>query len=459
MATPFHPAGLSGGECASSCLDLWSKPLVETAVLGSYISEYEPSNGLVESSNSIQFRIPSSSDFTDLSQSYFMLKVKITKSTGADLSQFVQTDAAAVPPTVNNSVAFVQNVANSIFSNLSFRVNEELLSDSFGTQHYTSYMQQILNYSEPARKSRLTLLGWSDDENPSSNDAAAAAASTGYKKRAEWTAESKEATFISNIFTPLCSQDRYLLPYTPLFFEWTKSTPEFCLHSNAPTPNFKYKITSMRMNIRRIKVQASVKMAIENKLVKQPALYPIRYAFCKPLFIDQGLKSVSWEDVFNGRNIPNCCAISFVTQESFRGTQTTSPYNFETFQLSHLRMTIDSEIQPSPVGFYPEYVAAKRKNWTKEYLSLQNDEIKLNDGKFITYSNFATGNAIYFFNFGREYSQGQDCTEPKMPGRVRLDVNFNSASNNAALTALIYTESDEIIAIDSQRRVTRDFFL
>ena len=459
MATPFHPAGMSGGECASSCLDLWSKPLVETAVLGSYISEYEPSNGLVETSNSIQFRIPSSSDFTDLSQTYFSVKVKITRNGGGDLAAFRQANATAAPPIEANSVGFVQNAANSLFSNLSFRVNEELLSDSFGTQHYTSYYQQILNYSEPARKSRLILTGWADDEDPSANDAAAAAANTGYKERAQWTALSKEATFISNIFTPLCSQDRYILPYTPLFIEWTKSTPEFCLHSNAPTPNFKYKITSMRLNVRRIKVQPSVKMAIENKLVKQPAIYPIRYAFTKPLFIDAGLKSVSWEDVFNGRNIPSCCAISFVTQESFRGTQSTSPYEFKTFDLTHLRMTIDSDIQPSPVGFYPEYVAEKSKNWTKEYLSLQNDEIKWNDGKFITYKNFGTGNCIYFFNFGREYSQGQDCTEPKMPGRVRLDVNFHSASANPALTALLYTESDEIVAIDASRRVTRDFFL
>ena len=48
---------------------------------------------------------------------------------------------------------------------------------------------------------------------------------------------------------------------------------------------------------------------------------------------------------------------------------------------------------------------------------------------------------------------------PKRSGSCRLDVSFDPASANEPLVLLLYSESDEIISIDGNRKIYRDYHL
>ena len=448
-------SGVKAEECVSGSLDLWSKPLMETQVEKAYFVEFLPDVPLSNSSNSILFRIPNSDDMTDLAGSYMQIQLKITKANGRNLDAWV-----AAAEETRNSVAFINIPATSVFSAMNFRLNDELLTDSFHTYPYLSYFQNILNYSTDAINSRLQLLGFYIDKNMTDNDAAAAGAEGGFKSRAALTAESHVATFITNVFHGMWSQSRYIPALTPMSLEFIKASAQFCLHSNAVTPTFTYQIKSMKLFLRRIKVRASQKLEIERHLGREAACFPIRHAFVKPLFIDANEKSVSFENIFQSRSIPAYCVIAICDQSHYRGDYGSSPFNFGNFSLTSLKVSLDAEVYPTPSPFQPNYASTTEPNHTREYLALFDDEIKIDGGKFIDMDMFKNkGYCMYVINFGNEITQARDHVIPKQSGSCRLDISFDSTSTNPALCLLIYAETDENIGLDENRRVYRDFHL
>ena len=451
----LHAAGVIAEECVSGSLDLFSPPFMETMVENVYFTEYLPTNAISNSANSITFNIPSADDMIDLTESYVQVRCKITKADGSNLDAYA---APASGSTSANSVGFVQMPITSMFSSLVFRLNDELLTDSFATYPYLAYFQTLLNFSSDATESRLQLLGFYKEKRMNHTAAHATATASGFKTRAGLTAQSHEATFIGPIFQSMFSQSRFLLPLTKMSLEWIKASPAFCLKSNNSTADYLYKITSMKLFLRKIKIRPSYKLELEERLLKEPALYPLRQAYVKPFFIDAREKSVSFENIFQGRSLPAYCAVAICTQAAYRGSYGTSPFEFKHHSLTSLKISIDSEVFPSPSPFQPDYISTSAPNWTREYLALQDNQIKVDAGNAISYDMFAKGFAIYVFHFG-ETSLANDHTSPKRAGSARLDVSFAPTSDNAALTLLLYAESDETLFLDENRKPKRDFHL
>ena len=450
-----HAAGVVAEECVSGSLDLFTPPYMETMVENVYSTEYLPTNAISDTANSITFNIPAADDMIDLTESFVQVKCKITKANGNNLDAFA---APSGTPATGNSVGFVQMPITSMFSSMVFRLNDQLLTDSFSTYPYLAYFQTLLNFSSDAKNSRLQLLGYYEDKNLSANRADTAAPASGFKKRAALTAQSHEATFIAPCFQSLWSQSRYILPLTPMTVEWIKAPAAFCLKSDNTSADYVYKITSMKMYLKKIKIRPSYKLELEERLLKEPALYPLRQAYVKPFFIDAREKSASFENVFQGRSLPSICAVAICTQQAYRGSYGTSPFEFKHHSLTSLKISIDSEVYPSPSPFQPDYVSTTAPDWTREYLALQDNQIKVDAGNTISYNMFANGFAIYVFHFG-ETSLANDHTSPKRAGSARLDVNFAPTSDNAALTLLLYAESDETLFLDENRKPKRDFHL
>ena len=451
----LHAAGVIAEECVSGSLDLFSPPFMETMVENVYFTEYLPTNAISDSANSITFNIPSADDMIDLTESYVQVRCKITKANGTNLDAFA---APSGTPASGNSVGFVQMPITSMFSSMVFRLNDELMTDSFSTYPYLAYFQTLLNFSSDSKKGRLQLLGYYEDQDLSANRADGAAPASGFKTRAALTAQSHEATFIAPCFQSLWSQSRYILPLTPMSMEWIKAPAAFCLKSDDTSANYLYKITSMKMFLKKIKIRPSYKLELEERLLKEPALYPLRQAYVKPFFIDAREKSVSFENIFQGRSLPAYCAVAICTQAAYRGSYGTSPFEFKHHSLTSLKISIDSEVFPSPSPFQPDYISTSAPNWTREYLALQDNQIKVDAGNAISYDMFAKGFAIYVFHFG-ETSLANDHTSPKRAGSARLDVSFAPTSDNAALTLLLYAESDETLFLDENRKPKRDFHL
>lgn len=130
-------AGLDpAGECVSAALDIFSGPLVETAIERCYYSEIHPITPVSDTQSTVSFHVPSSEDFTDLSESWVSVKIKIDQ---INATTAAVTNGAA--QTATDSYGLLNQPAASLFSSVNVRLNDTLLSDSYATYPYLSYLQ------------------------------------------------------------------------------------------------------------------------------------------------------------------------------------------------------------------------------------------------------------------------------------------------------------------------------
>ena len=447
--------GTKAAECISSSLALFDEPYTDMSVERAYFVPVRPSTAISESANSILFSVAPSEDLTDYSQSVFQITVKITDNLGQDIPAFVAPDATK-DPNPANSVGFCNLPPTSLFSNVIIRASEENLSDSFGTMPYLSYLQCILNYSKEARDSLLQLQGFYFEKDLTANNAHTAAPDDGFKTRSSLTSESKEATFISPFYNALFSQNRWGLPMLGWTAEFLKAPASFTLISNSPSANYKIKITDMKLWIRRIKLRSSYKLELEEKLLKEPSIYPLRVAYCKPFFIDANTKSWSAEDIFGSKSRPSMCMIGFVKQRAYRGTYSLNPYNFEHCSVTSIKISIDSE----SYSYEPNFTGAKNADHSLAYWGLHKNDLKIDAGNMISYDQFKSGYALYYFDLGSENSTANDHVDLKKIGSAaRIDVTFASTSTNESLVAILYAENNEKLMVDKSRRVIKDFYI
>lgn len=223
------PHGVKEDECVSGALDLWGSVLTETSVNGVYWQIYNPEVPLASSSNNIQFRLTPTDEWTCLNQSYAKITVKInSNATGGALPAFVNDT-----PQTANSVCFINNIAQSLWSQINFRINEELLSDSYNTYSFLAYLVNLMSFNSDAMNTRLKLQGWYMDENVAAAiDCADGAADSANKKRGQLTKLSHELTLMCPIIHPLWCQAKWIPPLTSMSLEFLKNTSAFALLTN-----------------------------------------------------------------------------------------------------------------------------------------------------------------------------------------------------------------------------------
>ena len=93
-----------------------------------------PINPFTTGITPIDFQIDPQEDFIDLSRSYFEIEWKLQKGAGGDA---VGTDKSFL----------VNNIAHSIFKQISVRLNGTLISPQTDTYHYKAYIETLLNYN------------------------------------------------------------------------------------------------------------------------------------------------------------------------------------------------------------------------------------------------------------------------------------------------------------------------
>ena len=102
--------------------------------------------------NPIDFQVDPQEDYVDLSRSYFEIEWKLQKDDG--------TDAAAAENTF-----LVNNIAHSLFKQISVRLNNTLISPQTDTYHLKAYLETLLNYNRDDGETILKPQGWINSVN------------------------------------------------------------------------------------------------------------------------------------------------------------------------------------------------------------------------------------------------------------------------------------------------------
>ena len=166
----------------------------------------------------------------------------------------------------------------------------------------------------------------------------------------------------------------------------------------------------MRFAIIKVDVLDSTKNDLEMQFVKEPALYPMTWSFCRPFSIPKTVKEFTAENIFGTSKLPERALITLLPESAYIGDPKKSCFEFAHHELRHLSLSSEGTLYPTPMGFTNmEFGDSKEgEDYLFPYLALFDNDLRSDQGSHITYEMFAKGWAIYNFDFGRFLNLNND---------------------------------------------------
>jgi hypothetical protein len=427
-------------ECAKSELDLFSVPPTQTSIESASFVEYHPLSSLSDGAP-IEFEVGSSGeDYIDFNDSQLFVRCKIVKADGSAIG-------------AAEKVGFVNNALNSLFSQVDVSLNGTLITDSTNTNAHRAYIEDLLSYGPDAKKSQLTCALFYKDEagKMDSNDPSAADANKGLVKRSTFTAGGKEVDLVGRLHTDIFFQSRYMLNEVNTRIKLARSKDSFCLMTSE-AEQYRVKIVSASMRIRKVKINPSVYMAHTKALENGTAKYPIKRVICKTFTVPAGYLDFIQEKLFSGQ-LPTRLIIGCVDNKAFNGDYKLNPFNFQHFSATELSVYLDGQqhtIKPLQMDY-------ANNQYVNAYMSMFSGTRKENqdEGNDINRSEFAEGFSLYVFDLTPDLSETGSFNLTRSGG-VRVGMKFSKALEKT-ITVVAFAEFENIIEIDRNRNVVFDY--
>ena len=432
-------------QCLRSELDLFSLPPTQTAIDGSQWVEHSPVS-TITSSSPIEFIVSGSGeDYMDLNNT--LLEVKACIKTTNDSP----VDAAV-------AVAPINNTLHSLFSQIDVSLNDVNVSSATTTYPYRAYIETHLNYGTDAKKSRLQAAMYFIDDNLTVSNPipdSSSARNMGLKRRHGICTAKPTFDMIGPLHVDVFNQSKYMLNGVTMKVRMTRSKDSFVLMAKSDvTESFKVDILSAKLFVRKLKITPSLCLAHERILQQKTAKYPITRVECKVIHLPQGQKSFTHDNLFLGQ-LPKRIVLGLVDNRVFNGDISLNPYNFQHCNLNYLAVHLDGQqvpwapLQPSFSG--SSYIRAFYTQFTG------GDGISSDTGNTIGREQFVNGHALYCFDLTPDLSSscGHHFSVTKS-GNLRLELAFEVALSITG-NVLVYSEFDNVIEIDKDRKVTRNY--
>ena len=432
-------------QCLRSELDLFSLPPTQTAVDGSQWVEHSPVS-TITSSSPIEFIVSGSGeDYMDLNNTLLEAKacIKTTNNSPVDA-------AVAVAP--------INNTLHSLFSQIDVSLNDVNVSSATTTYPYRAYIETHLNYGTDAKKSRLQAAMYFIDDNLTVSNPipdSSSARNMGLKRRHGICTAKSTFDMIGPLHVDVFNQSKYMLNGVTMKVRMTRSKDSFVLMAKSDvTESFKVDILSAKLFVRKLKITPSLCLAHERILQQKTAKYPITRVECKVIHLPQGQKSFTHDNLFLGQ-LPKRIVLGLVDNRAFNGDISLNPYNFQHCNLNYLAVHLDGQqvpwapLQPSFSGsshiraFYTQFTGG--------------DGISSDTGNTIGREQFVNGHALYCFDLTPDLSSscGHHFSVTKS-GNLRLELAFEVVLSITG-NVLVYSEFDNVIEIDKDRKVTRNY--
>ena len=427
----IHPQSC---DCMKSELDLFGVPMTQTSVESGRFVEIGPLNPLDR--GTIEFKIPGSvSEYLDLSDSYIVVKAKITEADGTACANDVE-------------IAPVNNFLHSLFKQVDLTLGDTVVSASSDTYAYRAYIETLLSYGSEAKESQLTASLWYKDK---SGQMAVHANNTGYTKRKALAISSGVMEMVGRLHIDMMHQDRYLLGGVDVKIRLVQNAPAFCL-IGAANATQKVQIMDCKLMVRHVKVSSAVQLAHERALEIGNVKYPIRRVECKSYTIPAGQRSSNEDYLFSGQ-LPNRLVFGMVTNDAYVGSTATNPFDFRHFGVNNITLSVDGHQLPAK---------PLEPNWTtneyiQSYMTLFSGTGQMfkDDGNHISREEYKAGYTLWAYDLTPDLDES-DHTQLIRQGIVSLKLKFAAALTNS-INVIVYGEFENLIEVDKNRRVIADF--
>jgi hypothetical protein len=299
-------------------LNLFSNAPTATDVESGYHTQHQPTSGVNDASMRFHFHTDQQ-DYVDFLHSYLVFTLKVTQDNGNTLEE-------------DCKVSCVNNIAQSLFSQVDLFLNGVLVTHSSSTAHYRAYLENLLSYSCDTKQSQLTLNGWYKDtagqfDTLDENN-------SGFTKRSELIALSKPFQVVSRLHTDISLQGKYILNGVDVELRLIRNSDAFCLMAAADS-KFKLKITEASFFVRKVKLSSGTQLKHIRLMEKDNghALYPFSRTEIRSYVIPMGSLSSIEENLFTGQ-LPRRIIFGLVASEAYEGRYNRNPFNFQHFDMT-----------------------------------------------------------------------------------------------------------------------------
>lgn len=455
--------------CASSELDLFITPPVQTSILSTRWVEYTPSTPYDNGSLPIIIDvIGTSGDYIDLSNIFLYMKATIVKN--------------GKPIEETDKIGPINYILNSMFKQLDVNLNKKLVSCSNDTYPFRALFEALLNFNSEAKSTHLqSSLFFKDDSNAMESitfekevkqertgrslehsiqdddevqvkrvrrDNTPPPTNTGLlKRRSPFIKQTCE--LYGRLHADIFNINKYLLDNVDISIKLTRASDQFCLMGE---PGYSIQISDVFLNVRKVKISNDVLLAHALALEKTTAKYPITRVVVEARTINMGVFTEKFENIVKGP-LPKRIVMGMIHSSAFNGNMNHNPFNFQHFNLSELSISIDGEYIPyQPFKF--DYGTSS--TCLLGYYSLFSGiDSSFNSGNDITLNDFKNGYNLLAFDLSPDGCNNGDHFNIDKTGNLRINFRFKESLKHA-ITVILYMEFDNLLEITKLRNVIYD---
>lgn len=413
--------------CLSTQLDLFKGPSKQVSQEKNAFVPHYPITTLT--GGPIEFNVPASPMYTDLSESRLYLKCRVVDAAGNLAGQ----DAAVGP---------VNMCFHALFSKVDVILGDRLITQSSDTYPWKAGIETLLNFGTEAKGSQLHSIGYYKDCGTT------AAQNTGLTSRVALA--KSEFELMGPLHVDLFVQDKYLINSIPIRIKLTRSSSAFCLQSTEDNAAYKLNITQAILYVRRIKVSPSVEIAHAKAIEKCNSLYPIHHTEVMAVPLGTGMRSLTKDNLFAGK-IPQKLVIAMISSDGYNGSFGASPFQFLHNKVSRIDITLEGEsVADTPLTMNFEnnhYMRAYQNMFTALNRSYRDH------GLDITYKDFKDNYPLFCFDLTSDGCGNTTAhLESDTKGTLRVQISF-SENIPSTIYVILYAEFDKTLEITKAREV------
>ena len=418
-------------QCGLSELDYYNTgKIFQKDIHYDFFSVLTPKNSLVTASP-ILFQIDACSDFVDLGATELITTFSMLNNDGGR-------------PVASDQVSVINNILHSFFSQVEVSLNGKGISHNSPNYHFRCYLENLLNYSQQAKDTWLKSEGWYSDTKDRLDLVTNAA--LGHRKEL-FKGDDKSATFVSRLHTDINLQKHLIPSNVDIAYTLIPARKEFVMQNYTdPHKEFSLVLEDIKMKVRKVKLTPEMTHNFERNILKQAIRIPITYVKMTTVTLSSGITSFEKNALFSGA-LPEKVIFGLVENESYTGSLTTSPYNFQTFNLSSAQFHLNGRQIPTQ-AIQPNYA-------TGEIYDAYNS---LNETLGVKYADWSNGITLDMYTkgfclYGCDFSSGTAClNDTSSIGALDISLKFSSPLASTT-TLILYSSMDSAVIIDRYRNV------
>ena len=409
--------------------------------------------------NPIDLQIDPQEDYIDLSRSYFELEWQLKKADGT-------TDAAAAEHSY-----LVNNIAHSIFKQISVRLNGTLISPQTDTYHYKAYIETLLNYNRDDGDTILKPQGWfnaidlpdtltANQLDKTHNDFRALSDEYQYVVRTlhaelAWFAGKKRVfCFVPHI--EVFHLSKLLVPNVQIGIQMYFNPPALWTMRYGGAVNFSLNAADIKVKLYlcQVRLNPSVYRELMDDMTdgKRVVSYPTVRSEIRIYNIQRDTRHYEINNPFQSR-LPNMVVIGLVQSTAFNGHTEQYPFIFKHYNLSSIKQIVRGETYPFEPLELIHTNDSKDLRGYRQFLQATGSLCK-SRGNMVRAQDWGHAHhcTLFVYENAANGCLNSPVLNPKLAGELRLVLDF-AANQGANITAIVYAEFENLMEINSNKTV------